>query len=179
MGNVRMAFVASAFASPLPNRWVIDDVTLSPGSASALNTKVLRDQYSGESLQVVVDSGGMTARLALASAGSRRVRDVIVPQTSADTMRDAAHGSHYAGSILAPFANRVANGTAPCTNQPSCSPRGDQPLHETWPTRHILLGRYVHILWQDAPSATQHMLSSAYARPIPQPECCNSAPFQF
>lgn len=90
--------------------FTIEDVTLSPGSPSALKTKVLRND-AGESLQVVYGSGGKTARLVLKSVKTGRLRDVLVPQTDAAAIRDTANGIHYAGSILAPFANRVANGT--------------------------------------------------------------------
>ena len=39
------------------------------------------------------------------------VQDVLEPLTDAAAIRDTANGIHYAGSILAPFANRVANGS--------------------------------------------------------------------
>ena len=104
-----MAIMLAVSASLL-GTFVIDDVTLDPGTPSALTTKVLRSP-SGEYVQVVDGSGGKTARLVLRSAATKKLRDVLVPLTSADAIRETADGIHYAGSILAPFANRVANGT--------------------------------------------------------------------
>ena len=51
------------------------------------------------------------SRLKLRSPSSGKLRDVLVPLTDAGAIRDTVDGIHYAGSILVPFANRVANGT--------------------------------------------------------------------
>ena len=72
---------------------------------------MLRNEETGELLQVVVDSGGKTARLQLRTPVSGKLRDVLEPLTDAAAIRSTVDGIHYAGSILVPFANRVANGT--------------------------------------------------------------------
>ena len=102
--------VACADANPFK----IDDVTLSPGTPAALLTKILKNEKTGEHVQIAVGSGGKTVRLQLISPATGKLRDVLVPLTAwtdAAGIRDTIGTIHYAGSILAPFANRVANGT--------------------------------------------------------------------
>ena len=104
-----MLVLAMLFAA-VQNPFRIEDATIGAGP-SALSTKALRNQRTGELLQVVTGSGGKTARLRLRSPTSGVLREVLVPLTNATAIRETAEGIHYAGSILAPFANRVANGT--------------------------------------------------------------------
>jgi len=106
-------------------QYTIRDVTLAPGTPDALRTKVLTNTQTGEFLQVVTDSGGKTARLKLRSPATGKLRDVLVPLSDAGAIRDTANGIHYAGSILAPFANRVANGTYNFFGQRHYLPRNE------------------------------------------------------
>jgi len=108
-------------------QYTIRDVTLGEGSPDALRTKVLHNDRTGEYLQVVTASGGKTARLRLLSPVTGKLRDVLVPLTDASAIRDTADGIHYAGSILAPFANRVANGSYHFFGQPHYLPRNECP----------------------------------------------------
>ena len=87
------------------------DVELDAGLPTALHTKVMTNTITGEMLQVVVDSGGKTAKLQLRSPATGKLRDVLVPLTDASAIRDTINGTHFAGSVLVPYANRIANGT--------------------------------------------------------------------
>ena len=94
--------------------FTVTDATLSPETPAALQTKVLKNERTGEYVQVAVGSGGTTLRLQLVSPATGKLRDVLVPLTAwtdAAGIRDTTGTTHFAGSILAPFANRVANGT--------------------------------------------------------------------
>ena len=74
-----------------------------------LRMKTLRNLRTGESFGIVWESGGKTERLRLISAKTGMLRDVL--QTHGNNATAVRLEEHYAGSILLPFANRIANGT--------------------------------------------------------------------
>ena len=102
-----LAVLHAALASP----FIFEHVTLAPGTPAALKTVIIRHTETNESVQIAHGSGGKTLRLTLLSNVTGKLRDVLVPLTDAVAIRETADGIHYAGSILAPFANRVANGS--------------------------------------------------------------------
>ena len=127
----------------------ITDAIIGTGTKFALRTKVLANSW-GELLQVVSDSGGKTARLKLASPSTGRLREVLVPLTDAAAIRDTANGIHYAGSILAPFANRVANGSYNFFGQRYLLPRNECPPGVRCDALHgFLFNRSMEVLRQD------------------------------
>ena len=98
--------------SAVPNRNPFRFLNQTIGSGpDALRSIVINNEQTGELLQVVHESGGKTAKLMLKDPSYPVVQDVLEPLTDAAAIRDTANGIHYAGSILAPFANRVANGS--------------------------------------------------------------------
>ena len=111
-------------SSASTNPWTVVEETISPGTPIAVGTQVMRNQATGEMLQVAHSVGGKTLRLQLLSPATGKVRDVLVPLTDAAAIRDTT-ASHSASSILVPFANRVANGTYTFYGQTHHLPRNE------------------------------------------------------
>ena len=112
MAAAAAALVPLGILSAVPNRNPFRFLNQTIGSGpDALRSIVINNEQTGELLQVVHESGGKTAKLMLKDPSYPVVQDVLEPLTDAAAIRDTANGIHYAGSILAPFANRVANGS--------------------------------------------------------------------
>ena len=70
----------------------------------------------------------VSTKLLVARAASRlSASTVTTTLTDAAAIRDTADGIHYAGSVLAPFANRVANGSYSFFGRRHFLPRNECP----------------------------------------------------
>lgn len=107
-----------------PTNFTITDEVLGSGP-DALKMKVLRNLRTLESFGIVHESGGKTEFLQLVSRKTGRLRDVL--QTHDGNATAVRMAEHYAGSILLPFANRIANGTYRFFGQTHHLPRNECP----------------------------------------------------
>ena len=121
-----MASMCSFFGTPsvAAARFEVVDEILGEGSPDALRMKTLRNRERGESFSIVWESGGKTEALRLRSARGH-LRDVL--QTHGGNATAVRLATHYAGSILLPFANRIANGTYSFFGQRHYLPRNECP----------------------------------------------------
>ena len=88
--------------------FAIKDETWGSG-ASAVRVKVLLNTATGEFAKIIVDSGGSVDSLSLFDKVSNKLRPLLV-SNDGDAVAVRLN-AHYRGNLLAPFANRVRNGT--------------------------------------------------------------------
>ena len=91
-------------------KFVIEDLVM-PGNTAAdnLNMKVLRNSETNESVKVIHDFGGRLEEVVLMSKSRNKLKSVIA--THNNNASAVRANIHWAGAMLAPFANRIANGT--------------------------------------------------------------------
>ena len=107
-----------------PTIYVVTDEVM-PGTTPAdnLNMKVLRNTGTGEFVKIIWDFGGRVEDLTLMSESRGALKPVLVTH---DNNASAVRANfHWAGAMLAPFANRIANGTYTFEGQTHYLPRNE------------------------------------------------------
>ncbi len=79
------------------------------GVADAVAAKILRNDATGEYLEVIPELGGKTEGLVLRSKRDESLREVLLDHHKDPTAIRGNAG--WKGAMLVPFANRIKNGT--------------------------------------------------------------------
>jgi galactose mutarotase-like enzyme len=119
-----LALTLAAAAAAGPKGFTVTDAILGSGP-DALNMTVLANRDTGEKFGIVSQSGGKTEFLVLRSKKTGKLRNVL--RTHDNNATAVRLASHYAGSQLLPFANRIANGTYSFFGKTYHLPRNECP----------------------------------------------------
>jgi aldose 1-epimerase len=88
---------------------IFDEVMPGNSVDENLNMKVLKNDVTGEYVKIIHDFGGRLEDLTLVSKSRNKLKQVLATH---DNNASAVRANvHWAGAMLAPFANRIANGT--------------------------------------------------------------------
>jgi galactose mutarotase-like enzyme len=105
-----IAIAVAQVAAGAPTFSIVDSVMPGNTPADALNLKVLQNTATGEYVKIIRDFGGRLEDLTLRSkSGAAALKQVIA--THNNNASAVRANVHWAGAMLAPFANRIANGT--------------------------------------------------------------------
>eukprot|EP00658_Telonema_sp_P-2_P007106 TRINITY_DN12647_c0_g1_i1.p1 TRINITY_DN12647_c0_g1~~TRINITY_DN12647_c0_g1_i1.p1 ORF type:complete len:260 (-),score=67.63 TRINITY_DN12647_c0_g1_i1:141-920(-) len=115
-------------ALPSNTSFTITDLTWAAGTPHEVRLKQLLNRGTGESLTVIVSPGGKVEQLALADRGTGKLRDVL--QGHSGNASAVWANEHWRGAMLAPFANRIANGTYDFDGRRHYMPRNEEPARE-------------------------------------------------
>eukprot|EP00912_Choanoflagellata_sp_UC4_P000065 UC4_evm1s45 len=102
-------------STPISATYNIEDITIGEGSTDALAAKRIVNLVTRELVEVIHTQGGRIERVFLAPSSnsgfisSMAPRDII--QTHEGNATEIRENPHWAGEMLSPFANRIANGT--------------------------------------------------------------------
>lgn len=105
--------------------------TWGKGTKHEVHLRTLSNSHTNEYAQVIVSPGGAVEALELRSRTTKQIRDVLIRHAShgaTDEERAAVvHANKYAiGAMLAPFANRIDNGTYSFAGSTHHLPRNEE-----------------------------------------------------
>ena len=106
----------------------ISDEIWARGTSDEVHLKVLANTKTGEHVKIMVNPGGRVEELFLRDSDTRKLRDVLHGHSKNATA--VWDNLHWRGAMLAPFANRIANGSYEFDGRMHYMPRNEMPGRE-------------------------------------------------
>jgi len=105
---ILVSCVLNLFATLSQARFTINDIIYGEGTPDAVHLKRLRNTETDEEVRIVTDVGGKLEELHLRQENGTLVSVLASHHGNATAIRENAH---FRGAMLAPWANRIKNGT--------------------------------------------------------------------